>query len=202
MGGSSSVILYNGTNADDTLDPTRLGLIAASNYRVRSPLDNTTKREVRIAARYLGLPNWDSAASPCLRSRLAVGVEATSSHLRAVDMAEAFVRDVLDLDHTSNVRVRMMTGGRAVVELDRAFFRNDDDHDDDDDDDHDDGGGDDRHRRSSSATSLLIESGFEERCVNEWGFVGGLGGIRPFRTGSVAVSLSSPPRGREGSFRP
>jgi PP-loop superfamily ATP-utilizing enzyme len=181
---SSSVILYNGTNADDTLDPTRLGLLAASNYSVRSPLDATTKLEVRIASRRLGLPNWDIAASPCLRSRLAIGVEATSSHLRAVELAEEYVREILDLDRTSNVRVRMMTGGRAVVELDDSFFRNDDD----DDDGKGGGGG----PRSTSATSLLIDSGFAKRCVDEWGFAGGLAGVRPFRTGSVAVSV--PPR--------
>jgi uncharacterized protein len=178
---SSSVILYNGTNADDTLDPTRLGLLAASNYSVRSPLDRTSKRAVRIASRRLGLPNWDIAASPCLRSRLALGVEATSSHLRAVELAEECVREVLHLDHTSNVRVRMMTGGKAVVELDDSFFRNDGD---------DGNGGGGGGPPSTSATSLLIESGFAKRCIDEWGFVGGLGGVRPFRTGSVAV-LSS-----------
>ncbi|KAG9404311.1 hypothetical protein AC1031_004523 [Aphanomyces cochlioides] len=40
-------ILYNGTNSDDKLDPTRLGLIAANEFRVVSPLEDLTKAEVR-----------------------------------------------------------------------------------------------------------------------------------------------------------
>jgi hypothetical protein len=45
------VILYNGTNADDTRDPTRLGLRAASNFSVQSPLDQISKYQVRQAAK-------------------------------------------------------------------------------------------------------------------------------------------------------
>ncbi|RLN86900.1 hypothetical protein BBJ28_00016552 [Nothophytophthora sp. Chile5] len=70
-------VLYNGTNADDQLDPTRVGLVAASEFDVVSPLSELTKQEVRNVAKYLGLPNWNAAASPCLRSRLQFGVEAT-----------------------------------------------------------------------------------------------------------------------------
>jgi PP-loop superfamily ATP-utilizing enzyme len=95
---SNPFILYNGTNADDTIDPTRLGLLAASNFSVHSPLDQITKDEVRQAAKYLNLPNWNAAASPCLRSRLAMGVMATKDHLLAVELAEEFVRNVLELD--------------------------------------------------------------------------------------------------------
>jgi PP-loop superfamily ATP-utilizing enzyme len=40
-------VIYNGTNADDKLDPTRLGLIAASEFQVVSPLETLTKQEVR-----------------------------------------------------------------------------------------------------------------------------------------------------------
>lgn len=40
-------VLYNGTNADDQLDPTRLGLVAASQFEVVSPLGQLTKSEVR-----------------------------------------------------------------------------------------------------------------------------------------------------------
>ena len=116
------VILYNGTNADDTQDPTRLGLIAASNFQVHSPLDQISKEQVRQAARYLGLPNWNAAASPCLRSRLAMGVTATEEHLRAVEMAEEFVRRVLQLDATVNARVRMLAGSKAMVELDESLL--------------------------------------------------------------------------------
>lgn len=94
-------VVYNGTNADDQKDPTRVGtwrslsppvmlpltiieclvsmtgLVAASEFQVVSPLGGLTKAEVREVAKYLGLPNWNTAASPCLRSRLQFGVEAT-----------------------------------------------------------------------------------------------------------------------------
>ena len=59
-----TTILYNGTNADDLRDPTRLGLIAASDFAVRSPLSSLPKDRVRAVGRHLGLPNWDYAASP------------------------------------------------------------------------------------------------------------------------------------------
>jgi uncharacterized protein (TIGR00268 family) len=112
--------LYNGTNADDKLDPTRLGLIAAQDFQVKSPLQNVTKSEVRIAARHLGLPNWNYAASPCLRSRLALGVHATEQHLRTIEAAERFVKQQLGelCEETTNLRVRMLAKGRARIEID------------------------------------------------------------------------------------
>lgn len=164
-----SFILYNGTNADDTQDPTRLGLIAASNFRVHSPLDQITKNQVRQAAKYLGLPNWNAAASPCLRSRLAMGVTATEDHLKAVELAEEFVRRVLRLDETVNARVRMLSGGKAMVELDDSIFV----------EPCDTGG-------ENWAASVLREHGFEERCIDDWGF-NSFGGVRGFKTGSVAA---------------
>lgn len=111
--------LYNGTNADDVKDPTRLGLIAASNFDVISPLQYTTKDNVRRAAKYLGLPNWNYAASPCLRSRLALGVEATKQHLIMIEEAEKIVKKKLPgLSEASNIRVRMLSRQRARVEVD------------------------------------------------------------------------------------
>eukprot|EP00940_MAST-03C_sp_MAST-3C-sp2_P000306 g306.t1 len=115
---SAEVVLYNGTNADDRSDPTRLGLVAAAEHRVVSPLDHATKMEVRRIARSLNLPNADAAASPCLRSRLALGVEATRAHLDRVARAEKLARERLDLDPTRTLRVRLLPGGRAAVELD------------------------------------------------------------------------------------
>ncbi|KAG7394506.1 hypothetical protein PHYBOEH_005059 [Phytophthora boehmeriae] len=111
-------VLYNGTNADDQLDPTRVGLVAASEFHVVSPLSGLTKQEVRDVAKYLGLPNWNAAASPCLRSRLQFGVEATQNHLRRVEKAEAFVRDLVKLETHMSMRVRFLAGNRAAVELD------------------------------------------------------------------------------------
>lgn len=41
--------------------------------------------KVRAVSRELGLPNWNHAASPCLRSRLAFGVQATPERLQLVE---------------------------------------------------------------------------------------------------------------------
>lgn len=109
--------LYNGTNSDDLKDPTRLGLIAANNFSVQSPLRLTTKSNVRVAAKFLGLPNWNYAASPCLRSRLALGVEAIPQHLERIEKAERHIRQSLSLDPTRNLRVRLLAKGRAMVEV-------------------------------------------------------------------------------------
>ncbi|RLN89545.1 hypothetical protein BBJ28_00018059 [Nothophytophthora sp. Chile5] len=100
-------VLYNGTNADDQLDPTRFDVV--------SPLSELTKQEVRDVAKYLGLPNWNAAASPCLRSRLQFGVEATQDHLHRVERAEDFVRELVQLETHMNMRVRFLAGNRAAV---------------------------------------------------------------------------------------
>lgn len=163
------VILFNGTNADDTNDPTRLGLIAAHNFSVRSPLINISKDEVRRAARHLSLPNWEYAASPCLRSRLALGVEATTKHLQAVSFAEDRVRDVLRLDETINLRVRMLAGKKAMVELDQKWFQNEDTG---------------STNPIIDAEVLLKSNGFDEYCKT-LGFEGGMG-VRPFKSGAVS----------------
>ncbi|ETM99471.1 hypothetical protein F441_21907 [Phytophthora nicotianae CJ01A1] len=111
-------VLYNGTNADDQLDPTRVGLVAATEFDVVSPLSELTKQEVRDVAKYLGLPNWNAAASPCLRSRLQFGVEATQQHLHRVEKAEDFVRGLIHLEPQMSMRVRFLAGNKAAVELD------------------------------------------------------------------------------------
>lgn len=94
-------------------------------HAVLSPIATLPKLAVRLCAREAGLRNWDLAASPCLRSRLALGVRATSSALRAVGEAEAHARRALDLAHTSDLRVRLLSDpdpaagepGVAVLEV-------------------------------------------------------------------------------------
>ena len=119
------VQLYNGTNQDDLQDSTRVGLVAAANFQVYSPLQYTTKHNVRRAARHLGLPNWNAAAAPCLRSRLEFGVEATKIHLNMIEQAERFVKKTMlshVLHNASNVRVRMLTNQRAMIEVDAELL--------------------------------------------------------------------------------
>jgi uncharacterized protein (TIGR00268 family) len=121
----NSTLLYNGTNADDLQDSTRVGLIAAHEFGVISPLHRITKQQVRIAARHLNLPNWNAAAAPCLRSRLALGVQATQHHLSMIEEAERFVRTALlqeKLHAASNMRVRMLTNQRAMIEVDEELL--------------------------------------------------------------------------------
>jgi uncharacterized protein len=115
--------LYNGTNADDLTDPTRLGLVAARDFAVQSPLAAVPKATVRRVARHMGLPNWNYAASPCLRSRLALGVSATTAHLELMAAAERLVRHTLAdrVDETTNLRVRLLAGHRARIEVDAAL---------------------------------------------------------------------------------
>jgi len=123
---NDNVILYNGTNADDLKDPTRLGLIAAEEFHVRSPLRYLSKDKVRLVGRHFGLKNWNYAASPCLRSRLANGVLATHDRLKNVELAERFVRTSLpELDCTRNLRVRILSANRAMIEVDNDDILND-----------------------------------------------------------------------------
>ncbi len=116
--GEAPIVLYNGTNADDRGDPTRVGLRAAEAFRVVSPLEALSKREVRALSRHLGLPNWRHAAAPCLRSRLQTGVPATPDNLARVAQAERVLRRYLQLGPEDNLRVRHLAGDVARIELD------------------------------------------------------------------------------------
>ena len=116
------VIMFNGTNKDDLQDKTRVGLIAAKEFRVASPLDELTKAEVRAIAYELQLPNHAHAASPCLRSRLAYGVRATGDNLERIEAAENILRSIMNPSVEHNIRVRHMTDGGAVIQLDREVL--------------------------------------------------------------------------------
>jgi uncharacterized protein len=106
--------VIDGTNADD-LEEHRPGLRAAAEQRVRSPLAELgwTKREVRQAARQLGLPTWDAPAAPCLSSRVLYGLEITPERLRQVEEGEAYLRA---LGISGNLRVRHH-GDKARLEV-------------------------------------------------------------------------------------
>jgi pyridinium-3,5-biscarboxylic acid mononucleotide sulfurtransferase len=119
---SAATLLYNGTNAEDLADPTRVGLNAAREHAVRSPLASFTKQEIRLLSRHAGLPNWDAAASPCLRSRLQLGIPATAAHLRRIEAAEQVVRDAYGLASTVNFRVRHLAGDTAMVEIEAGLL--------------------------------------------------------------------------------
>lgn len=119
---SNKVALYNGTNKDDLTDTTRVGLKAANEFHVISPIDHLSKAEVREVAFELKLPNYAHAASPCLRSRLAFGVQATSQNLNRIEIAENIVRTLIQPEIQHNVRVRHMIDDSASVELDKDLL--------------------------------------------------------------------------------
>ncbi len=89
--GTSNIV--DGTNADDLSDH-RPGRAAAERHGVRSPLADLgfTKAEIRQLSRAMGLPTWEMPSSPCLSSRIAVGVPVTIERLGRVERAEAFLR--------------------------------------------------------------------------------------------------------------
>jgi uncharacterized protein len=119
----SRIVLFNGTNKDDTHDNTRVGLVAARVHAVASPLIDLTKNEVRELALELSLPNHHFAASPCLRSRLFTGVQATKENLERVEYAESIVRERIPLAVHNNFRVRHLLDGGARVEFDEEILK-------------------------------------------------------------------------------
>jgi uncharacterized protein len=81
--------LINGTNCDDLGDH-RPGLVAAADYRVRSPLVEAgfSKADIRALATHLGLENAQKAQSACLSSRFPYGVGIDEARLARVERAE------------------------------------------------------------------------------------------------------------------
>jgi pyridinium-3,5-biscarboxylic acid mononucleotide sulfurtransferase len=70
----------------------------------------------------LGLPNHSHAASPCLRSRLALGVRASSENLKRIESAEDIVRNTILPEVHNNFRVRHLIGDGARLELDEELM--------------------------------------------------------------------------------
>ena len=87
--------VLDGMNVDDTSD-VRPGRAAAMKHGVLSPLEKFgfTKKDVREAAKELGLSNWDKPAAACLASRVPYGTQVTSSLLARIEAAEAYVKSL------------------------------------------------------------------------------------------------------------
>ena len=85
--------LAYGATADDASDH-RPGHGSAVRRGVRFPLleAGMGKREVRAAARDLGLPNWDKPSFACLSSRIPHGTEVTADALGRIGAAEAALK--------------------------------------------------------------------------------------------------------------
>ncbi len=106
--------IITGTNADD-LGDYRPGLQAAAEHQVRAPLAELGfgKAAVRDLAKLWGLPIAGKAASPCLASRIAYGLEVTHERLTMIEQAEAFLRSC----ELKEFRVRLHPGGLARIEV-------------------------------------------------------------------------------------
>lgn len=88
-------VVVDGSNADDRGDY-RPGRRAAREFGVESPLDllGFDKDAIRDRSRALGLPTWDAPASACLSSRVPYHQEVTPEKLRAIEAAEACLREL------------------------------------------------------------------------------------------------------------
>jgi len=108
--------LAYGATADDAGDH-RPGHASAVKRGVRFPLleAGLSKAEIRLAARSLGLPNWNKPSFACLSSRIPHGTPVTVEALRQIERAEAVVKAL----GFAQVRVRHH-GDVARVEVEAA----------------------------------------------------------------------------------
>ena len=110
-----------GTHADDHRAVHRPGLRAARELHVVEPLADAGlgKREIRMLAAAWSLPVADKPATPCLASRIAVGVPVSIGRLGLVERAEIAVRARLAGAGVQprDLRVRLLGNG-FWVELD------------------------------------------------------------------------------------
>ena len=108
--------LAYGATADDAGDH-RPGHASAVRRGVRFPLleSGLGKTEIRLAARALGLPNWNKPSFACLSSRIPHGTPVTVEALRQIERAESAVKGL----GFRQVRVRHH-GDVARVEVEPA----------------------------------------------------------------------------------
>lgn len=107
-------VVCSGANLDDAGDY-RPGLKAATEHRVRHPLQEAgfTKADVRALALAWDLPTWDKPASPCLSSRLAIGVTVTRERTARIEEAEKYLHAL----GYRECRVRLHEGELARIEV-------------------------------------------------------------------------------------
>lgn len=88
-------VIIDGTNASD-LKTHRPGYLALKEAGVRTPLAevNFTKKDVRLLAKVLGLPNWDKPSMACLASRIPYGEIITLEKLKRIANAEKIVKRI------------------------------------------------------------------------------------------------------------
>lgn len=82
--------VLDGSNFDDLKDY-RPGNLAKKEFQVNSPLQEAalSKKEIRLLAKKIGLPNWNKPAMACLASRIPYGEQIDKDKLKIVEQAEA-----------------------------------------------------------------------------------------------------------------
>jgi uncharacterized protein len=112
-----------GTHLDDRRASHRPGLVAAAELGVCEPLAEVgaTKEVVRLLATHWNLTVQDKPSTPCLASRIAVGVPVTIEALALVERAELAVRRYLAALNVPvrDLRVRVLGHAGFRVELDQ-----------------------------------------------------------------------------------
>lgn len=88
------IYVADGSNIDDIKDY-RPGMKAIAELNVRSPLKEAelTKEEIRELSKRLGLKTWDKPAFACLATRFPYGEEITEQMLRAIELAESYLKE-------------------------------------------------------------------------------------------------------------
>lgn len=91
-GSQPAPVIVDGTNADDT-GVYRPGMRALGELGIRSPLQEAglTKADIRALGRWLGLPNWNKPAAPCLATRFPYHTPLTAQAIQQVGQAEIFL---------------------------------------------------------------------------------------------------------------
>lgn len=122
--GLSAVV--TGTNADDAVAGFRPGISAADERGALAPLRDAgfSKAAVRAVSKAWGLRTWDKPAAACLSSRIAYGVEVTTSGLARIERAESALRAALAQAGLTvlNLRVRDLGGDVASIEVDSGLI--------------------------------------------------------------------------------
>jgi uncharacterized protein len=115
--------IATGTHLDDRHAAHRPGLRAAAELAVCEPLAEVgaTKSIVRLLAAHWGLSVQDKPSTPCLASRIAVGVPVTVDRLALVERAELAASDYLARHQVPvrDLRVRLLGRAGFRVELDQ-----------------------------------------------------------------------------------
>ena len=112
-----------GTHLDDRRAAHRPGLRAAAELGVCEPLAEVgaTKETVRLLAAHWNLSVRDKPSTPCLASRIAVGIPVTVERLALVERAELAARRYLAENRVAvrDLRVRLLGRAGFRVELDQ-----------------------------------------------------------------------------------